>query len=179
MKVLLTGASGQLARLAAIQLLAEGHDVVGMDVRRRPHPDVQAPFEYVKRYDHRTVAEVFREHRPDAMIHLGVRAGGFQAEAKSRYTQNVLGTRHLLELSVKHRLRRVIVLGTFHVYGAHPHNPTFLAEDAPLATLQEAAAAGSVEPSTRISASDDFRLPRKLSASLWSLRKNTERLVVG
>jgi len=136
MKILLTGAAGQLARLVAKALLAAGHDVVGMDVRRRPHPDVQAPFEWVKRYDHRSVAEVFREHQPQAMFHLGVRAGGFQAEAKSRYTQNVLGTRHLLELARKHKLRRVVVLGTYHVYGAHPHNPTFLQEDAPLRAVQ-------------------------------------------
>lgn len=136
MRVLLTGASGQLARMVALDLLSRGHEVVGVDVRRRTHPDLDIPFEYVKRYDHRTVAEVFRQHRPEALLHLGVRAGGSQMEAKSRYTQNVLGTRHLLELSLKHKLSRMVAMSTFHVYGAHPHNPTFIKEDAPLRAAQ-------------------------------------------
>lgn len=136
MRVLITGAAGQLARLIALDLLDRGHQVVGLDVRKRRHPDVDIVFEYVKRYDHRTVAEVFRQHQPDALLHLGVRAGGSQAEAKSRYTQNVLGTRHLLELALKYKVRRMVAMSTFHVYGAHPHNPTFLREDAPLRAVQ-------------------------------------------
>lgn len=136
MKVLVTGGAGSLARLVTFALEAEGHEVIGLDVRARRHVDITSPFHRVKRYDHRQVAEVFRQHDPDAMIHLGVRAGGFKAQSRQRYTQNVLGTRNLLEQSLKHKVRRVVVLGTYHVYGAHPHNPTFLREDAPLQAVQ-------------------------------------------
>lgn len=160
MKVLLTGASGQLARMVWLALTAAGHEVVGLDVRRRRHPDVVGPQEWVKRYDHRTVAEVFRTHQPEALMHLGVRAGGFQAEAKSRYTQNVLGTRHLLELSLKHGIQRIVVLGTYHVYGAHPHNPTFLVEDAPLRAVQ-----------TFPELQDVVELDHTLTAFLWRHRE--------
>ena len=59
MKVLVTGAAGQLARLVMRALMERGDEVVGMDVRKRRHPDVDAVFEWVKRYDHRTVAEVY------------------------------------------------------------------------------------------------------------------------
>lgn len=136
MKVLVTGAAGQLARLFAIALTLEGHEVVGVCVRTIRPDHFPGPAVTVKRYDHRAVAEVFRQHQPDAMVHLGIRAGGYRAEAQQRYTQNVLGTRHLLELARKHSLKRVVVLGTYHVYGAHPHNPTFLREDAPMRAVQ-------------------------------------------
>jgi UDP-glucose 4-epimerase len=136
MRVLLTGAAGSLARDVARALEDAGHEVTGLDVRPRRDPSTPAVFERVKRYDHRRVAEVFRTHRPRALVHLGVRSGGFQAQARQRYTQNVLGTRHLLELARRSALDRVVVLGTYHVYGAHPHNPTFLREDAPLQAVQ-------------------------------------------
>lgn len=160
MKVLLTGAAGRLARLVAHALDARGHEVVGLDVRDRRRTDVPGSFERVKRYDHRQVAEVFRAHQPDAMLHLGVRAGGFRTEAKSRYTQNVLGTRHLLEMALKHQLRRVVVLGSYHVYGAHPHNPTFLLEDAPLRAVQ-----------TFPELQDVVELDHTVSSFLWRRRE--------
>jgi UDP-glucose 4-epimerase len=136
MRILVTGAAGQLGRLASIALAEAGHEVIGLDVRPARHPDLPGPFERVRRYDHRTVTEVFRARRPDALLHLGIRAGGFQAEASQRYTQNVLGTRNLLDLSRRFGVRRAVVLGTYHVYGAHPNNPTFIPEDAPLRAVQ-------------------------------------------
>lgn len=136
MRVLLTGAAGQLSRLVALALAEEGHEVVGLDLRPVRHRDFPGPFERVKRYDHRAAAEVFRSREPEALLHLGIRAGGFQTEARQRYTQNVLGTKHLLELARRYELRRVVVLGTYHVYGAHQNNPTFIREDAPLRAVQ-------------------------------------------
>lgn len=136
MRVLVTGAAGQLSRLAALELSRRGHEVIGLDVRPARHADFPGPFERVKRYDHRSVDEVFRARSPQALLHLGVRAGGFQADARHRYTQNVLGTRHLLDLTRRFGVGRVVVMGTYHVYGAHPNNPTFLREDAPLRAVQ-------------------------------------------
>lgn len=136
MKVLLTGAAGSLAREVAKDLATRGHEIVGLDLRPRRHPDHPSLYERVKRYDHRRVDEVFRTHTPDALVHLGVRAGGFQAQSRQRYTQNVLGTRHLLRLARQHAVRRVVALSTYHVYGAHPHNPTFIQEDSPLRAVQ-------------------------------------------
>ncbi|TVQ94768.1 MAG: NAD-dependent epimerase/dehydratase family protein [Deltaproteobacteria bacterium] len=136
MKILVTGAAGQLSRLVSLALAEQGHEVLGLDLRPMRHRDFPGPFERVKRYDHRQVDEVFRSRAPDVLLHLGIRAGGFQAEARQRYTQNVLGTRHLLSLCRRNALDRVVVLGTYHVYGAHPNNPTFIPEDAPLRAVQ-------------------------------------------
>ncbi|MFT7521644.1 MAG: nucleoside-diphosphate-sugar epimerase, partial [Kiritimatiellia bacterium] len=127
MTVLITGARGKLAQMVAAIL----PDVVGLDTRPGPS-DYPGPFHRVRRYNTRAVTEIFRELRPEIVLHLGVRAGGFQAAAKERYTQNVLGTRHILEQARRYHVRRVVVMGTYHVYGAHQHNPTLIKEDAPL-----------------------------------------------
>jgi UDP-glucose 4-epimerase len=49
-----------------------------------------------------------------------------------RYNANVLGTQKLLDLSHKYGINRVVVLSTFHVYGAVAYNPALIDEEAPL-----------------------------------------------
>ncbi|MDH5491440.1 MAG: NAD-dependent epimerase/dehydratase family protein, partial [Myxococcales bacterium] len=69
MKVLVTGIGGKLGRLVAQELVREGHEVVGID--RRPWGD--AP-EGVKMYQadvrKRPAEDVFREEKPEAVIHM-------------------------------------------------------------------------------------------------------------
>ena len=133
MKILVSGAAGRLAHIVAD--LLDGDELIGLDVRPLPSGRVfPGEFYQVKRYDHRLVAEVFRRHRPDAMIHLGIRAA--TARTRHRYTQNVLGTRKLLDMCKRYETGRVVVLGTFHVYGARQHNPVNIREDAPLRASQ-------------------------------------------
>jgi UDP-glucose 4-epimerase len=50
-----------------------------------------------------------------------------------------MGTKTILELCLKHDLKKVVILSTFHVYGALSDNSVFLDEDSPLrASLQYA-----------------------------------------
>lgn len=49
-----------------------------------------------------------------------------------RYNANVLGTQKLLDLSHKYGIQRVVVLSTYHVYGAVAYNPALIDESAPL-----------------------------------------------
>lgn len=137
MKLLITGAAGQLSRMVA-RLLAQDHEVVGLDVRQEPKGVSAFPgtFISVKRYDHRSVAEVFRQHRPRRLVHLGVRGVDARSRDDYGYTQNVLGTRNLLAQAEKHGVRSVVALSTFHVYGAHQHNAVGIKEDAPLRASQ-------------------------------------------
>jgi len=135
MKVLVTGAAGALARIVMEQLV-EDHEVVGVDVRRLLDGRlIPGPFEYVRRYNQRRMADVFRRHRPDALLHLG-RARSMELSTRKRYDQNVLGTRYLLELCAHGGVREVVVLSTFHVYGAHQYNHVLLDEDEPLRAIQ-------------------------------------------
>src|SRR5690606_25091141 len=49
-----------------------------------------------------------------------------------RYNANVLGTQRLLDLCNKYQVSKVVILSTFHVYGANAYNPVPLNESAPL-----------------------------------------------
>ncbi len=135
MKILVTGAAGSLASVV-MRALAPQNEVVGVDVRPlSPGRELAGPFEHVRRYNQRRMADVFRKHRPDAMLHLG-RARATQLSPRKRYDQNVLGTRNLLDLCVLNGVSRVAVLSTFHVYGAHQTNHNLIDEDEPLRAIQ-------------------------------------------
>jgi UDP-glucose 4-epimerase len=49
-----------------------------------------------------------------------------------RFDLNVIGSRKLMDLALKYRVRRLVVMSTFHIYGAHPHNHIPIYEDEPL-----------------------------------------------
>ncbi|MBL4846341.1 MAG: NAD-dependent epimerase/dehydratase family protein [Planctomycetes bacterium] len=133
--ILITGVSGALARVVT-ELLIPNNEIIGVDVRPLPP---ERPFEgefYCARYTQRKMAEIFRRHKPEVVIHLGRIRGTQVASSSYRYNQNVLGTRNLLDLSLKHSAKRVVVLSTYHVYGAHEHNHVGLSEDHPLRASQ-------------------------------------------
>ena len=135
MTILVTGAAGSLARIVT-EMLAPQDEIVGADVRPLPPG---RPFEgefYCVRYTQRRMAEVFRRHKPEVVVHLGRIRGTESLSTSYRYNQNVLGTRNLFDLALKHGARRMVVLSTFHVYGAHQHNHVGLTEDAPLRASQ-------------------------------------------
>lgn len=130
-KLLITGVAGGLAQLV-VDLLARKYRLVGIDPR--PLPDgVRFPGEFASMdYRSRKLDELFRQHEFHAVLHLGRLPLGYLAKDSDRFNVNVLGTRHLLELCARHRVQNVVVCSSFHVYGAHPHNPLYLSEDDPL-----------------------------------------------
>ncbi|HEX4462378.1 MAG TPA: NAD-dependent epimerase/dehydratase family protein, partial [Polyangia bacterium] len=69
MKVLIPGITGRLARNVAIRLREAGHQVLGID--RRPWPDAPKDIEIFQiDIRKRAAEEVFRKHRPEAVIHM-------------------------------------------------------------------------------------------------------------
>ena len=136
MKVLVTGAAGQLAVLLARRRAARGDQLTGIDARPLPRGQT-FPGDFLQaRYTQRRVDEAFRRVRPDVLVHLGRVRTAEVSSFSQRYTQNVLGTRRLLDLARRYEVRRVVVLSTFHVYGAHQHNHLHLTEDDPLRASQ-------------------------------------------
>lgn len=127
--VMVTGAGGALGQ-QVIRRLRRDHQVIAVDFRHKPElgGDVAG---YQVDFNKREFEDLFRKHRPVGVIHLG-RILTSQASRASRYAANVLGTQKLFDLSVKYGVQQVLVLSTFHVYGAHPYNPALIEEDAPL-----------------------------------------------
>lgn len=134
--VLLTGAAGGLARLVA-ERLHERYRIVGVDTR--PLPAGQSfPGEFHRvDYLSRKAADVFRRNSFDALLHLGrLSVASENASRKQRFRVNVLGTQSLLESALKYGVGKVVVMSTFHVYGAHQHNHVHISETDPLRASQ-------------------------------------------
>lgn len=128
-QILVTGAGGALAQ-RTIQRLKHHYDIIALDFRHRPEIGA-CKASYCVQFTRREFEDIFRQHRIDGVLHLG-RVGAQQETRTSRYNANVIGTKRLLDLCVKYGVKQVLVLSTYHVYGAHPYNPALIVEDAPL-----------------------------------------------
>jgi len=135
MKILITGASGAIARLVA-SAISPKTELVGVDPRPAPSTS-HFPGEFVVAdYHSRKLDEVFKHHRFDAVLHLGRIRESQRYSPQYRFQMNVIGTQKLLELCRSNAVKNLIVLSTYHVYGAHKHNPLLLTEDSPLRASQ-------------------------------------------
>jgi UDP-glucose 4-epimerase len=77
------------------------------------------------------VEEAFRHPRPEALIHLGIMHDP-RVPRSEAHSFNVLGTHKVLELCVRHGVKKVVVLSSANVYGPRPDNSNFLPEETPL-----------------------------------------------
>lgn len=112
-----------------ISRLKETCDLVAVDFREQVYLGDDIP-SYCIDFNKRVFEDLFRRYQFDGVIHLG-RILSSQLTRMRRYNANVLGTQKLLDLSQKYGIRRVIVLSTYHVYGAVAYNPALIDESAP------------------------------------------------
>lgn len=128
-KILITGAAGALAKYVIDKLQAD-YQIIGVDFRglKAMHPDT---VDYEVDFNKRSFEDVFREHEFVAVLHLG-RIKISELDRGRRFSSNVIGTERLLRLALKYGVEQVLVLSTYHVYGADPHNPSLIDESFPL-----------------------------------------------
>ena len=127
--ILITGAAGALAQ-KVIEQLRDTCDLVAVDFREQVYLGDDIP-SYCIEFNKRVFEDLFRRYEFDGVIHMG-RIMSSQLTRMRRYNANVLGTQKLLDLSHKYGIKRVVVLSTFHVYGAVAYNPALIDEAAPL-----------------------------------------------
>ena len=127
--ILITGAAGALAQ-QVIEQLRDTCDLVAVDFREQVYLGDDIP-SYCIDFNKRVFEDLFRRYQFDGVIHMG-RIMSSQLTRMRRYNANVLGTQKLLDLSHKYGIKRVVVLSTFHVYGAVAYNPALIDESAPL-----------------------------------------------
>ena len=132
MKVLIPGVAGAVGRLVALRLVAQGHDVAGID--RRPWDD--APIE-VHDVDlrKRAAEDVFRKRRPNVVIHMAT-VTSLMMPGEERYRINLGGTRAVFDHSRAYGVEHVIFAGRHTYYGAAADAPLFHTEDEPPMALQ-------------------------------------------
>lgn len=133
--VLIIGMGGGLAKIVA-GLLIKKHPhlkVFGIDPRPMDHFIKNKNMTYHRmKYTRSNFEKLFRNNKFDAVIHLG-RMSHANANPRARLAQrldlNVMGTNRILELSLQFDVKKVIILSTWHVYGAYSDNSVFIKED--------------------------------------------------
>lgn len=136
-KILIIGIAGGLAQITARLLLNEkpGDQIIGIDSREIKSVTPLTGLEPIQmKYSRGNFENLFRSHHFDYVIHLGRISHSHLLgdQLSKRLELSVMGTSRILELCTRHNVSKVIILSTFHVYGALSDNPIFLKEDAPL-----------------------------------------------
>lgn len=136
-KILIIGIAGGLAQITARLILNQRNDVqiIGVDAREIKNCEHIQGLETSKiKYSRGSFESLFRDHEFDTVFHLAriSQTGNSSGDLAKRLDLSVMGTNRILDLCHRFKVRKVVILSTFHVYGALPDNSIFLKEDAPL-----------------------------------------------
>lgn len=136
-KLLIIGIGGGLAQILARLILTEHPhwEIVGVDSRDISRvPKINGLTSASMKYSRGNFENLFRSHEFDAVYHLGrlSHSSGDHAQLAKRIELSVMGTNRILELCHRSGVKKVVILSTFHIYGALADNSIFLSEDAPL-----------------------------------------------
>jgi len=127
--ILISGAAGALAQ-QVINRIQKNYHIVAIDFREQTYLGDHIP-SYRIDFTKRVFEDLFRKYAFSGIIHLG-RIMSSEESRMRRYNANVLGTQRLIELSNKYSVSKLIILSTYHVYGASAYNPALIDESAPL-----------------------------------------------
>ncbi len=136
-KILIIGIAGGLAQMTARLILTENPDweIIGIDSRDVSKvPPLKGQTLIELKYSRGNFENLFRTHEFDVVYHLGriSHSSNTHNVLAKRIELSVMGTNRILELCERSGVKKVIILSTFHVYGALPDNSIFLHEEAPL-----------------------------------------------
>lgn len=136
-KILIIGIAGGLAQMTARLILTEHPDweILGIDSRDISKvPPLKGLTSMALKYSRGNFENLFRTHHFDVVYHLGriSHSSNTHNVLAKRIELSVMGTNRILELCERSGVKKVIILSTFHVYGALPDNSIFLTEEAPL-----------------------------------------------
>lgn len=135
--ILIIGIAGGLAQITA-RLILQHHpdwEIVGVDSRdTRSCMQVKGLRVISMRYSRGNFEKLFRENHFDVVYHLGriSHSSNGQGDLERRLELSVMGTNRILDLCYRFGAEKVIILSTFHVYGALPDNSIFIHEEMPL-----------------------------------------------
>jgi UDP-glucose 4-epimerase len=136
-KILIIGIAGGLAQMTARLILTEHPDweILGIDSRDISKvPPLKGLTSLELKYSRGNFENLFRTHHFEVVYHLGriSHSSNTHNVLAKRIELSVMGTNRILELCERSGVKKVIILSTFHVYGALPDNSIFLLEEAPL-----------------------------------------------
>ena len=123
MKSLVTGGAGFIGAHVTNELISQGHTVVVLDdlsggFRDNVNPNAHFVNGSISDYD--LVKKLFEEHKFDYVFHLAAYAaeGLSHFIRKFNYENNLIGSIHLINESVKHKIKCFVFTSSIAVYGA-------------------------------------------------------------
>lgn len=136
-KILIIGIAGGLAQMTARLILTEHPEweIIGIDSRNVSNvPQLKGLTSINLKYSRGNFENLFRTHHFEVVYHLGriSHSSNEQNVLAKRIDLSVMGTNRILDLCERSGVKKVVILSTFHVYGALSDNSIFLGEDAPL-----------------------------------------------
>jgi UDP-glucose 4-epimerase len=163
-RVLLTGISGKLAQQVAIELLARGHQVTGID--RRPWPECPPSIRLIQTDIRKPDAEeAFRSERPDAVIHMAT-VSHLTMRRDERYRINLGGTQKVFEYCERHAVPQALFVGRHTYYGAVADAALYRGEDEPPMALESFPELADLVAADLFAASALWRFPERTTAVL-------------
>jgi len=171
-KILIIGIAGGLAQMTARLILTEHPDweILGIDSRDVSNVSrIKGLSALNIKYSRGNFENLFRTHDFDVVYHLGriSHSSNEQNVLAKRIDLSVMGTNRILDLCERSGVKKVIILSTFHVYGALPDNSIFLNEDAPLR-------ASIRHPELR----DVIEMDQMCTSWMWKNQKNVSTVVL-
>jgi len=116
MKVLITGATGQLGADINRELIAHGDDVVALQRSAVVSGESRHAYADLERPD-KITPEIFRKFRPDLVIHFGAMVGKIcETQPDLAQKVNVTATKRLAQLAIEHGVRRFVFASSAAVY---------------------------------------------------------------
>ncbi|HEX2688463.1 MAG TPA: NAD-dependent epimerase/dehydratase family protein [Kofleriaceae bacterium] len=126
MKILLTGAGGQIGHDLIGALVARGHDVVSTDLAPRPPSHAHAGGESWQRLDVTDAAAtvaLMMEVKPDLVFHLAaILSARGEQDPRLAYDVNQTGTWNVLEACRRAKVRRLVFTSSIAVFGPLPNS---------------------------------------------------------
>lgn len=121
-KILITGGTGFLGVHLARRLLKNGYRVTLFDVAPLEAKDLVEKVNVIIG-DIRNVKDVERAVKNQKYVVHAAAALPIQRTKEAIFSINVLGTKNVLEASLKHKIKRLIFISTTAVYGIPKHLP--------------------------------------------------------
>jgi threonine 3-dehydrogenase len=127
MKILITGAGGQIGHDLIGALIAAGHDLVSTDLAPRPpsHAHAGGEWQRLDVTDAAAVQHMFTEARPELVFHLAaILSARGEQDPRLAYDVNQTGTWNVLEAARRAKVKRLIFTSSIAVFGPPPSGPS-------------------------------------------------------
>jgi len=126
MKILITGAGGQIGHDLIGALVAAGHDVVSTDLAPRPpsHAHAGGEWQRLDVTDAAAVQHMFTDQRPELVYHLAaILSARGEQDPRLAYDVNQTGTWNVLEAARRAKTNRLVFTSSIAVFGPPPSGP--------------------------------------------------------